>query len=61
MKHVKPISGTVKDLDWGLDSGTSGIIILIQAVVSLLNAIGLLKGTTESTNNTGDTTNETTE
>ena len=61
MKHVKPISGNVKELDWGLDSGFGGITTLIQAIISLLNAIGLIKGTTGSTNNTGDTTNETTE
>jgi hypothetical protein len=61
MKHVKPISGSVKDLDWGLDSGLSGITVIIQAIVSLLNAIGLLKGTAETTTNTDETTNETAE
>jgi len=61
MKHVKPISGSVKDLDWGLDSGLSGLTVIIQAIVSLLNAIGLPKGTAETTTNTDETTNETAE
>jgi len=45
MRHIKPISATTKDLDWGLNTGLSGITTIIQAIVALLNAIGLIKGT----------------
>lgn len=52
MRHIKPISADVKALDWGLNSGLSGITVIIQSIVALLNAIGLLKGTNpESTEN----------
>jgi len=45
MKHIKPISATTKALDWGLNTGLGGIMVIIQAIVALLNAIGVIKGT----------------
>ncbi|MGC9054205.1 MAG: hypothetical protein ACP5KS_10005 [Candidatus Hydrogenedens sp.] len=52
MKHIKPISARTKALDWGLNSGLGGIMVIIQAIISLLNAIGSIKGTgSETTNN----------
>ncbi len=52
MRHIKPISADVKALDWGLNSGLGSITVIIQAIIALLNAIGLLKGTnTESAGN----------
>lgn len=45
MKHIRLISAQIKELDWGLNSGLAGFNNLINALISLLNAIGLLKGT----------------
>jgi uncharacterized membrane protein len=59
MKHIRPISGTIKALDWGLNSNLGGITAIIQAIISLLNAIGLIKDT--GSDSTDETTNEATE
>ncbi len=45
MKHIKPVSAKTKALDWGLNSGLGGIAVIIQALVTLLTAIGSIKGT----------------
>ncbi len=52
MKHIKPISADVKELDWGLNTGLGGIVVIIQAIITVLNSIAQLKGThnSESTN-----------
>ncbi|HOK09503.1 MAG TPA: hypothetical protein PLT82_08785 [Candidatus Hydrogenedens sp.] len=62
MKHTKALSFPRRGLDWGLTPGIGGIVMIIQAIVSLLTAIGAVKGggTPATESNTTEETTETT-
>lgn len=43
MKHIKLITAEIKALDWGLNSGGTVIVTLIQAIVSFITALMNIK------------------